>query len=194
MAETVVQIEEARWMRSAQQGSADAFNRLIERHQTYLFNVAYRVLGNSEDAADATQEAFLSAFRAVRDFRGGSLRGWLTRIVVNACYDSRRSTRRRPAASMDAIVEEVGEAPWPDPHADDPEQLALSRDSLAQIEAALGELPMEQRIVVVLVDVQGLSYEEAANAMDCAVGTIRSRLSRARAELRDVLRAGGNFS
>lgn len=194
MAEPLVQIDEVRWVRDAQQGNVEAFNNLVERYQTYVFSVAYRTLGNPDDAADAVQDAFLSAFRAIGDFRGGSFKSWVTRIVVNACYDARRAARRRPATSMEAIIEEAGEAPWADTSAEDPEGLALSRAALATIEVALSELPKEQRLAVVLVDVEGLTYEEAAVAMDCALGTVRSRLARARARLRDALLATGNLS
>jgi RNA polymerase sigma-70 factor (ECF subfamily) len=194
VAEPLVQLDEARWVREAQRGDVDAFNRLVERYQTFVYNVAYRTLGQPEDAADATQEAFLSAYRHIRDFRGGSFKSWVARIVVNACLDARRTVRRRPATSMDAIVEELGEAPWADADAEDPERVALSHDTRVAIEAAMAELPAEQRVAVVLVDVQGLSYEEAADAMECALGTVRSRLARGRARLRELLLPDGNLS
>ena len=183
-------LDEERWVRAAQLGDVEAFNHLVERYQTLAFNVAYRTLGHAEDAADATQEAFLSSFRAIGDFRGGSFKSWLLRIVVNACYDLGRRARRRPATSMEALVEEVGEAPWPDESADDPELSALSIEAQGEIEGALAQLPDEQRLAIVLVDVQGLSYEEAADVLQCAIGTIRSRLARGRSRLRDQLRAG----
>jgi RNA polymerase sigma-70 factor (ECF subfamily) len=186
-------IDEERWVRAAREGDVDAFNQLVERYETAAYNVALRAIGNAEDAADATQEAFLSAFRAMAEFRGGSFKAWLLRIVLNACHDISRRQRRRPATSMDALVEEVGEAPWADPAAPDPEAIVLSREARDAIEQALAELPAEQRIAIVLVDLQELSYEEAAEAMGCAVGTIRSRLARGRARVRDRLLATGNF-
>jgi RNA polymerase sigma-70 factor (ECF subfamily) len=194
VAEPIVLLDEQRWVRAAQNGDLQAFNLLVERYQTLAYNVAYRTLGHPEDAADATQDAFLSAFRAIRDFRGGSFRGWLLRIVVNACYDARRRGRRRPATSMDAIVEELGDAPWADEHAADPEEVVLTRELREAIERALDRLPDDQRIALVLVDVQSLSYDEAAEAMECPIGTIRSRLARARARLRDLLDESGNSS
>jgi RNA polymerase sigma factor (sigma-70 family) len=191
--ETTVDLDEERWIRAAQQGDVSAFNQLVERYQTLAYNVAYRTLGHAEDAADATQEGFFSAFRALADFRGGSFKSWLLRIVVNACYDTRRRAQRRPSTSMDAMVEDYDEAPWPDPHAEDPEGTALSHEALANITAALQQLPEEQRMAIVLVDVQGLSYEEAADVLSCAIGTIRSRLARGRARVRELLVASGNF-
>jgi RNA polymerase sigma-70 factor (ECF subfamily) len=177
----------------AQQGDADAFNRLVIRHQALAYNVALRIIRNAEDAADATQDAFLSAFRAIDGFHGGSFRAWLLRIVLNSCYDLKRHSMRRPATSMEAIVENLGEAPWGDERAVDPEAAALSGAALATIEAALDQLPEEQRAAVLLVDVEGLSYEEAADAMACPVGTVRSRLARGRARARDVLIESGNL-
>ena len=194
MGEPVVRLDEQRWIRAAQQGDVSAFNQLVERYQGLAYNVAYRTLGHAEDAADATQEALLSAFRAIGDYRGGSFKGWLLRIVVNASYDARRRGRRRAASSMDAIVEELGEAPWADEHALDPADVVLSGETRRAIEQALDQLPDDQRIALVLVDMQSLSYEEAALAMDCPVGTIRSRLARARARVREHLVASGNLS
>jgi RNA polymerase sigma factor (sigma-70 family) len=186
-------IDEQGWIEHAQAGDLDAFNRLIEMHQVVAYNLAYRTLRNGDDAADATQEAFLSAFRAIRSFHGTSFRAWLLRIVMNACYDARRRSGRRPASSMEALVEKVGEPPWSDERAPDPEAVALSRETRTAIERALGALPEDQRLAVVLVDVQGLAYEEAAMALDCPIGTIRSRLARGRARVRDELIAGGNL-
>lgn len=186
-------LEEERWIRRARGGDVDAFNQLVDCYQAVAYTVALRFLRQREDAADATQEAFLSAYRALSTFRGGSFKGWLLRIVVNACHDALRRAKRRPASSMDEIVDLLGEAPWPDPDGEDPEQEALSAETRAVIERALSALPDEQRLAIELVDVQGLSYEEAAVALECAVGTIRSRLARGRARARDALLADGNL-
>ncbi len=186
-------LDEERWVRAARQGDVEAFNLLVERYETIAYNVALRTVGNAEDAADATQDAFIAAYRAMGEFRGGSFKAWLLRIVVNACHDLHRRQQRRPASSVDALVEEVGEAPWADPAAPDPEAIVLNQETRRIVEAALAELPEEQRVAVALVDLQELSYEEAAAVMDCAVGTIRSRLARGRARIRDRLLAGGNL-
>ena len=189
-----VDLEERRWVASAQRGEVAAFNCLVERYQNAAYTAALRLLASPEDAADVTQEAFLSAYRSMESFRGGSFRAWLLRIVVNAGHDLQRRRQRRPATSIEVIVGESDVEPWADPHAIDPESAMLSEEARCTIEQALAALPDDQRMAVVLVDVEGLSYEEAAESMDCAIGTIRSRLARARARLRDALVFQGNLS
>ncbi len=184
---------EARALEAAQRGDVAAFNELVLAHQTTVYNVALRTLGNPEDAADATQDAFISAFRAIREFRGGSFKAWVLRIAVNACYDTLRRRQRRPSSSLEVVLE-AGES---DPGLADrrigPERAALSAETAEAIQAALMRLPEEQRTLVVLCDVQGLSYEEAAEATGAALGTVKSRLSRARARLRDILAERGEL-
>ncbi|HZT07175.1 MAG TPA: sigma-70 family RNA polymerase sigma factor [Chloroflexota bacterium] len=189
----LVVLSEERWIRAARQGDVDAFNRLVEAYQDIAFAVALRTTGHPDDAADATQEAFLDAFRSISRFRGGSFRAWLVRIVVNACYDLHRSARRRPALSLDGLLEASDAEPWTDGSSPDPEGVALTHETRAAIERALAALPDEQRLAIELVDVQGFSYEESAEALGCAVGTIRSRLARGRARVRDVLSMEGNL-
>jgi RNA polymerase sigma-70 factor, ECF subfamily len=192
LGEPLVILSEERWIRAAQQGDVDAFNSLVDAYQNVAYSVALRTLGQADDAADATQDAFLSAFRSIAGFRGGSFKAWLLRIVVNTCHDLRRYSRRRPSTSLDVIVEESGDGPWIDERAPDPESVTLSSETRGAIERALAALPEEQRLAIVLVDMQGLSYEEAAEAMDCAVGTVRSRLARGRARAREELCGLGN--
>jgi RNA polymerase sigma factor (sigma-70 family) len=180
-------------LRAAQRGEVTAFNGLVLIYQRQVFNVCYRTLGNAEDAADATQEAFLGAYRGIKSFRGPSVgfRGWLLRIAVNACYDHLRRRQRRPTESLDALgVASDDEANAAEHVVDpqpDPEQRALSAEEARRIQAAIDRLPDEQRLTIVLCDVQGLSYDEAAQAMDVELGTVKSRLSRARARLREFL-------
>jgi RNA polymerase sigma-70 factor (ECF subfamily) len=189
-----VDLEDRCWVVSAQRGDVAAFNCLVERYQSAAYTVALRLLANPEDAADVTQDAFLSAYRSMGSFRGGSFRAWLLRIVVNAGHDLQRRRQRRPAASSEVIVGEADVEPWADPHVSDPESARRSEEARGASEQALAALPDEQRMAVVLVDMEGLSYEEAAESMDCAIGTIRSRLARARARLRDALVSQGNLS
>jgi RNA polymerase sigma-70 factor (ECF subfamily) len=185
-------------LRAAQRGEVAAFNSLVQVYQRQVYNVCYRTLGNAEDAADATQEAFLSAFRGLKTFRGpaSGFRAWLVRVAINACYDQLRRRQRRPTESLDALGEapdEVSPAERladPDPG---PEQNALSAEVARQIDQAMAHLAPEQRMTVVLCDIQGLSYEEAAHAMSVELGTVKSRLSRARAHLRDLLLVGGEL-
>ena len=187
-------------LRSAQRGDVAAFNLLVAMFQRQVFNVCYRTLGNAEDAADATQDALLNAFRGLKSFNGSAagLRGWLLRIAVNTCYDHLRRRQRRPTESLDAPGgaqpdQEVSAAERvPDP-APTPEQHSLSAESARTIQQAIDHLPSEQRLTVILCDVQGLSYDEVARAMDVELGTVKSRLSRARAQLRVVLAEKGEL-
>ena len=180
---------------AARRGELGAFNTLVEVFQRQVFNVCYRTLGNAEDAADAAQETFLSAYRGLKTFNGSAsgMRGWLLRIAINACYDQLRRRQRRHADSLDAMGSaDAEQGPpsaaerLPDP-APDPEQRSLSAESARTIQQAIDSLPPDQRLTVVLCDVQGLSYDEAAQIMAVELGTVKSRLSRARAQLRAVL-------
>jgi RNA polymerase sigma-70 factor (ECF subfamily) len=178
---------------AARGGDVRAFNRLIELYQRLAYNVAYRTLGQAEEAADVTQEALLSAFRGVSDFRGESFKAWLLRIVVNACYDQLRRQQRRPVQSLEALMENNSRSRERLDASPGPERAALSGETAEAVQAALARLAPEHRSIVVLCDVQGLSYEEAAAVLEIAVGTVKSRLSRARAHLRDDLRARGEL-
>ncbi|HET6320087.1 MAG TPA: sigma-70 family RNA polymerase sigma factor [Chloroflexota bacterium] len=179
-------------LRAAQRGDVAAFNQLVGIFQRQVYNVCLRTLGHSEDAADATQEAFLSAFRGLKTFRGpaSGFRPWLLRVAVNACYDQLRRRQRRPADSLDALGDPADELALAERLADPapgPERQAMNSETARQIQQALDLLVPEQRMAVVLCDVQGLSYDEAAEAMGVELGTIKSRLSRARARLRELL-------
>ncbi|MCC7103801.1 MAG: sigma-70 family RNA polymerase sigma factor [Chloroflexi bacterium] len=178
---------ERRSLEAARQGDVAGFNRLVELYQRLAFNVAYRVLGNQDEAADATQDAFLSAYRAIGSFQGDNVRAWLLRIVVNACYDHLRRARRQRADSLEALSEAAETEVAPPDTTPGPEAVALTTETAEYIQAALDRLPDDQRAVVVLCDVHGLSYEEAAESLEVAIGTVKSRLSRARARLRDDL-------
>lgn len=186
-------LDELSQVEAARRGDVDAFNQLIERYQRPAYSLAYRTLGEAEAAADATQEAFLSAFRAVHDFRGQSFKAWLLRIVVNACYDELRRRQRRPAASLEAMAEQTEVELRSSDAIHGPEATAARYETAEVIQQALQRLPPDQRMVVVLCDVQGMSYEEAAVVLDVAMGTVKSRLSRARARLRDELVARGEL-
>jgi RNA polymerase sigma-70 factor, ECF subfamily len=131
-------------------------------------------------AEDATQETFFAAYRSIKAFRGGAFRGWLLRIASNQCYDQLRKRQRRPAAVLEDDAPVVDSDP-------SPEASLLSAETLATLERAIAQLPPDQRLCVLLVDVQGLDYGEAAQAMAVNLGTVKSRLSRARARLRELL-------
>jgi len=175
---------------AAQRGNLEAFNELVLMYQDFLYRVALNLLRNEEDAEDATQQAFLSAFRNLSTFRGGSLRSWLARILVNASYDElRRLSRAKnlPLQETNQDDEEAGPILWLADTDPSPEARVETNEMLEAIESSLDALPRHYRLVVSLVDVDGFSYEEAAEALDVPVGTIKSRLARARNTLRTSL-------
>ena len=161
-------------------GDPDAFGEVVRRHRDRLWAVALRTLGNREDAADAVQDALVSAFRSGRTgsaaFRGESaVTTWLHRIVVNACLDRVRRSAARPAD------------PFPEQDLPSPGDPVGSRDTALDVAAALGQLPAEQRAALVLVDMYGWSVEDAAEVLECPTGTVKSRCARGRARLRPLL-------
>lgn len=176
----------------AQRGDVQAFNGLILRYQTAMYNLAFRLLDDADLAADATQEAFIAAFRHLRQFRGSNFRAWLARIVTNACYDALRRRRRAPVSLEALAAQRTDSTDQPallsDPE-ESPEQLA-ARQALSQaIQDCLNQLPLSFRTVAIMSDVQDYSYDEIAIALNLSLGTVKSRLSRARHKLRDCLRA-----
>lgn len=183
--------EELRLAAAAQRGDVESFNALVRLYEGRVYNLCYRLLGDADSAADATQDAFLSAYRHLQAFRGGSFRAWVLRIAANVCYDALRARQRRPVVSLDASGDAVDEETPSLQLADTsetPDEFALRRELARVIEAGLAQLPVDQRLVVVLCDLQGLTYEEIAEVLGANLGTIKSRLSRGRARLRDLLR------
>ena len=182
-------MDEPTFIRAAQKGDVAAFNQLVRGYQAQVYRTAYRVLGDAASAQDATQDAFISAYKHLRAFRGGSFKAWLLRIVTNACYDQLRVKQRRPAASLDAmLLDPDNPAPGLDRAASEsPQDFAERQELGATIQRGLATLPHDQRMTLVLVDIEGLSYEDAADTLATNVGTVKSRLSRARAALRDFL-------
>jgi RNA polymerase sigma-70 factor (ECF subfamily) len=154
-------------------GDRDAFTLLVRRHQDRLWAVALRTLGDREDAADALQDALLSAYRSAAGYRGeAKVTTWLHRVVVNACLDRVRRNKVRQTVPM---PEDGGPA--------DPRDQLGDRETAMEIEAALAGLPEEQRAALVLVDVQGMPVDDAAAALGVPAGTVKSRCSRGRARL-----------
>jgi RNA polymerase sigma-70 factor (ECF subfamily) len=178
---------EADLIRRAQRGELDAFNRLVELHQRVTYNLCLRMLGNGGRAEDATQDAFLSAYRHIGSFKGTSFRPWLMRIASNACTDELRRRARRPALSLDAPPAGDGDPLDVADPAAGPEATALSSEVQALVQAALLRLPDDQRLAVVMCDMQGFAYEEIAEAMGTSIGTVKSRIARGREKLRREL-------
>jgi RNA polymerase sigma-70 factor (ECF subfamily) len=174
---------------AARRGDVPAFNHLVLRYQRVAYNVAFRILGQADAAEDATQEAFLSAYQSIGTLRTNSFRSWLLRIVTNKCLDQLRAKKCRPTLDLDALPVESGYLSFLGDPAESPHQ-AAERQALSQVlQEAIVALSADQRTVVVLVDVQGLTYAEAAQVLGLSLGTVKSRLSRARACLRDHLLA-----
>ena len=159
-------------------GDREAFAELVRRHQDRLWRVALRTLGSQDDAADAVQDAFLSAYRAAAGFRGESaVTTWLHRIVVNACLDQARRRQARPTSPLEGSA--AADRPAPD--------LLGSRETAAEILAALRRLPVEQAAAIVLVDVEGYPVADVAEILEVPVGTVKSRCARGRARLAETL-------
>ncbi len=181
-------LEDEALVRRAQAGDLDAFNQLVVRHERPVFNVALRLLRDVGLAEDATQDAFIRAWQNIGSFQTGSVRSWLYKIATNRAYDMLRASARRPAGSLEAEMVEI-EPIWTAGGAgeESPDAHALRRELSIYLERALISLPDDQRMVIMLVDVQGLDYHEVAETMGIALGTVKSRLSRARAKVRQAL-------
>jgi RNA polymerase sigma-70 factor (ECF subfamily) len=188
-----METEEAVLIERSRSGDLAAFNALVLAYQGQVYNLCLRMLRSPQGAQDAAQEAFLSAHRAVHRFRGGSFRAWLLRIAANACYDELRRRRSRPQVPLEASAdEECLSARLPSP--DEPLEQRAERLELARcLQEGLASLPPDQRLALILRDVQGLAYEEVAEAAGVSLGTVKSRISRGRAALRDFLLARGEL-
>jgi RNA polymerase sigma factor (sigma-70 family) len=184
-------IDEAVLIQDALQGDLEAFNRLVLAYQDRVYNQAYRVMGEADAAEDASQEAFISAYRKLHTYRGGSFKGWLYRIVTNACYDELRRRKRRPVTPLEPILadgEEIESPHWMGADPGDSPEKSLQRVEMARaIQACLDQLSADFRMVVVLVDIQGLDYAEAAQSIEKPLGTVKSRLARARLRMQTCL-------
>jgi RNA polymerase sigma factor (sigma-70 family) len=183
-------MDEISLIRDAQEGDLEAFNRLILAYQEMVYNQAYRVMGESDAAEDATQEAFISAYRKIHTYRGGSFKAWLLRIVTNACYDELRRRKRRPVTALeptDDYDEEIESPRWLADPGEAPEEFVMRAELSKAIQHCLDELSNDFRTVVVLVDIQGMDYSEASEIMGTPLGTIKSRLARARRGIRRCL-------
>jgi RNA polymerase sigma-70 factor, ECF subfamily len=177
---------ESQLVLEAQKGDLRAFNELVLIYQDVVYNLAYRILGDEDSAEDITQDTFLSAYRNMPRFRNGSFRSWLFRITTNACFDELRRRKRHPILSI-----ESEDGPEEDSlsfydqslHQISPEQSYLRREMAETLQQALNSLDPDQRSVVVMVDLQDMDYQEAARVLHIPIGTVKSRLARARVRL-----------
>lgn len=170
----------------SKQDDPEAFTLLVERYQKMLYTIAYRFLGNSEDASDASQEALVRAYKNLKSFRGQcSFKTWLQHIIANVCRDALRRQSRRPSISLDGLQDNE-ESTWilPDRSTGSPEDVYLAREEGDRIHNLIQALTPEYRMVILMKDIQGFTYEEIAERLGCSIGTIKSRLSRARQHLR----------
>jgi RNA polymerase sigma-70 factor (ECF subfamily) len=177
-------------IKNSLKGDLDSFNQIILEFQGLVYNQAYRIIGEPDAAADATQEAFISAFKKLHTYRGGSFKSWLLRIVSNACYDEYRRRKRQPITPLFPENEEgqgLNTPAWLEDQGDKPEEFLLRRELSEAIQICLDRLNYEFRTIVVLVDVQGMDYASAAKVVDRPLGTVKSRLARARQSLKDCL-------
>ena len=168
-------------------GDLDAFNQLVLEYQRLAYSVAYRMLQDEAAASDAVQDGFIKAYRALNTFRGGSFKSWLLRIVVNTCYDVLRVRKRYGTESIDDESAEPEYAPHMVDRAESPQAYAERMELSEHIENGIGSLPTDQRLVLTLCDVHGYAYEEIVEITGVPMGTVKSRISRARNRLRDYL-------
>lgn len=172
-------------LEQARDGSLDAFNDLVELYQDHLFALVVRMVPDRDQAADAVQEAFFSAYRNMRSFRGGSVRSWLSRIAINAAMDQQRLRKRRPSQPYPELDDETWQPPaGPDA---DPERTALEVERSRALQGALAGITPDQRHAIVLFDVEGYDYQEIADLTGVSLGTVKSRIHRGRLALRDRL-------
>lgn len=186
------------WLiKQAQMGDNKAFELLIDEHFKKIYNIAYRLSGNEADASDMTQEVLIKIFRHIGSFSGNSkFSTWVYRVATNTCLDELKKIKRRSTYSLDAeldtgenevVVQVRDEAPTPDIAA---EQKELS----AAVGKAIKRLSPDHSAVVILRDIQGMSYEEVAKILNCSVGTVKSRLNRGRAQLKKILEKDSYFN
>ena len=184
-------MDEASLVQQAQKGDIAAFNRLVVQFQELVFNVSYRIMGDPDAAADVTQETFITAYQSLATFRGGNFKAWLLRVATNRCYDELRRRKRRPQTSLDQIMDENESFAFLRSPNEGPEAHRQRVELALAIERCLKALPEDQRIVTVLGDVEGYDYQEIASITSVSLGTVKSRMSRARSKLRDCLQSIG---
>jgi RNA polymerase sigma-70 factor, ECF subfamily len=180
-------------------GELDAFNLIILKYQDVLYRTALGILGREELAEDAVQESVISAYQHLDQFRGGSLKSWLVQIVINKCYDAARRRQKHVTVSLNEMYDDQDENENEQLYArlqDQPASLETdveTRQMRDSIQACLSSLPVDFRIIVVLVDIEEISYVEASTVLNIPVGTVKSRLARARGQLRQKLKEHGGL-
>lgn len=181
-----MEFDERKLIERASGGDPSAFNRLMEAHERRMYAVALRMCFNREDAQDCLQEAMLRIYRSISGFKGqSSFATWVYRITMNTCLDELRRKKNKQNTSLDSLLD----TGWsPTDEGASPEKQAIQSETQRYLHEAIRSLPEDMRSAIVLRDIQGLSYEEIAQALDINVGTIKSRISRGREKLREKLK------
>lgn len=190
-------VNEEKYISMAIEGSLEAFNRLVVNYQSAVYNTALRIMRDPGLADDMSQTAFINAWKHMDSFNGGAFKPWIIRITINACYDELRRMRRHPEQDLmpqsQEDDEENEDVPWLiDPSAGPAEQVEVM-DQREAITDCFNKLTTEYRTVFMLIDIQGEDYQAAADILGKPLGTIKSRLLRARLRMRDCLKAKGDF-
>jgi RNA polymerase sigma factor (sigma-70 family) len=180
-------MDEVALIEKAQRGDVPAYNRLVLHYQELAFNVAVGIMKDPQTAEDMTQDAFVRAYKSLNKFRGGNFKAWLLRIVTNRCYDELRRHKRRPQTSIDEVTEDHEGVAFMASENEGPEAHQQRMELAAAVESCLDTLPEEQRLAAILCDIEDHDYNEMAEIMGVSLGTVKSRISRARSKLRDCL-------
>jgi RNA polymerase sigma-70 factor, ECF subfamily len=179
--------DEKSLIEAAKAGDLSAFNDLVLSYQDQAYNVAYRLLNDAESAADAVQESFFKVYRRIAQYRGGCFRAWVLRIVTNTCYDTLRLSKRHCASRLDSDTLPPDRDRRLSDLRSSPHDDAVRRELNSLLTRAIMQLPPGQRTVLVMCDIEGFEYHEVADMTGLALGTVKSRLSRARTKVRGVL-------
>lgn len=175
-------------IQKAQKGDTNAFGTLVASYEKFIFNVACKMFSNSEDASDIAQEALIKAYKNIDKFDfNSSFSTWLYRITVNACIDEMRRRKGRESISIDAEDEEGGLTVQIEDTSLGAEERVIQNETVSEVRAAIDKLSEEHKTVIILRDLQDMTYEQVAQTLDLSIGTVKSRLARARKSLKDII-------
>jgi len=185
--------DERELIKKAQSGDVDAFEEIVKLYEKRVYSLALRMTQNPQDAFDASQEVFIKIYNFLPSFKWeSSFYTWVYRITVNKCIDINRKLKRQRTFSIDAQDEDSPAFDIPD-EVHSPESRYGKKEAMEAVMKALDKLSDEHKAVIILRDIKGLSYLEIADVVDCSEGTVKSRISRAREKLREILEKKGNF-